>query len=129
MIGFRVCTGASLSPLPPDIHIHAFLFKAMLVFKPRALIATLRQRLPSMVRKASSKSYSKIIPLDTPAEEETLPHYRPEMYYPVNIGDLYEDRYQIAGKLGYGAYSTSWLCRDLQYVCIATEHKNKPLVI
>ncbi|KAF4156645.1 hypothetical protein CNMCM8927_007740 [Aspergillus lentulus] len=54
------------------------------------------------------------LPLETPIEEETLPHYKPEHYFPVHIGDVYETRYQITGKLGYGAYSTSWLCRDLQ---------------
>ncbi|TPX22276.1 hypothetical protein DIZ76_014144 [Coccidioides immitis] len=47
-------------------------------------------------------------------EEETLPHYKPEYYYPVNIGDVYNGRYQVAGKIGYGAYSTSWLCWDLR---------------
>lgn len=51
-----------------------------------------------------------------PIDEETLPHYDPEQFYPVHIGDIYKNRYQITGKLGYGAYSTSWLCQDLQYV-------------
>ncbi|OJD24298.1 CMGC/SRPK protein kinase [Blastomyces percursus] len=53
------------------------------------------------------------LPRETPMEEETLPYYKPEHYYPVNIGDVYETRYQVAGKIGYGAYSTSWLCWDL----------------
>ncbi|GAB1318545.1 non-specific serine/threonine protein kinase [Madurella fahalii] len=46
-------------------------------------------------------------------EEETLPHYRAEEYYPVHIGDVLNVRYRVAGKLGYGAYSTNWLCRDM----------------
>ena len=45
-------------------------------------------------------------------EEETLPFYRPEHFYPVYIGDLLNSRYKVLGKLGYGAYSTVWLCRD-----------------
>lgn len=49
-------------------------------------------------------------------EEETLPHYDPEQFYPVHIGDVFKNRYQIMGKLGYGTYSTSWLCRDLKQV-------------
>ncbi|PYH86143.1 kinase domain protein [Aspergillus uvarum CBS 121591] len=78
--------------------------------------STLRQRLSSL-SPSSSRMISKIsyttLPLDTPIEEETLPFYKPEHYYPVKIGDIYETRYQVTGKLGYGAYSTSWLCRDL----------------
>ncbi|PLB43275.1 kinase domain protein [Aspergillus steynii IBT 23096] len=71
------------------------------------------KRPPSRLTRAFSSPYT-TLPLNIPVEEETLPHYRPEEYYPVNIGDVYQARYQITGKLGYGAYSTSWLCRDLQ---------------
>ncbi|KAL2018146.1 hypothetical protein VTK56DRAFT_1222 [Thermocarpiscus australiensis] len=49
----------------------------------------------------------------TPIEEETLPHYEVEQYYPVHIGDVFNSRYRVAGKLGSGAYSTSWLCHDM----------------
>ncbi|KAK3649216.1 hypothetical protein LTR56_007056 [Elasticomyces elasticus] len=45
-------------------------------------------------------------------EEETLPSYRPEKYYPVRFGDTFNNRYHVIGKLGYGAASTVWLCRD-----------------
>ncbi|EEH11538.1 protein kinase [Histoplasma capsulatum G186AR] len=67
----------------------------------------------------SSKNISTVpsfvsLPRDTLIEEETLPYYKPEQYYAVNIGDVYNARYHIAGKLGYGAYSTNWLCQDLQ---------------
>ncbi|KAF7118055.1 hypothetical protein CNMCM5793_007431 [Aspergillus hiratsukae] len=31
------------------------------------------------------------------------------------IGDVLQSRYQIAHKLGYGTYSTTWLCRDHQF--------------
>jgi serine/threonine-protein kinase SRPK3 len=47
-------------------------------------------------------------------EEETLAWYSPDVFYPVRIGDVFHSRYQVLGKLGYGAYSTVWLCRDLQ---------------
>lgn len=52
----------------------------------------------------------------TLVEEETFPFYEPQQYRNVNIGDIYHDQYQVLGKLGYGAYSTSWLCRDLWYL-------------
>lgn len=56
------------------------------------------------------------LPEKTLIEEETLPHYDPDEFYPVHIGEVFENRYRVAGKLGYGTYSTSWLCRDIQYV-------------
>ncbi|KAI2794585.1 hypothetical protein POX_a01184 [Penicillium oxalicum] len=54
------------------------------------------------------------LPLETPIEEETLPHYEAEQFYPVHIGDEFDGRYRVTGKLGFGAYSTSWLCQDLR---------------
>lgn len=47
-------------------------------------------------------------------DEETLPYYDPEEFYPVHIGEVFQQRYQVIGKLGFGANSTVWLCRDLQ---------------
>ncbi|KAJ0415775.1 protein kinase [Aspergillus carlsbadensis] len=47
-------------------------------------------------------------------EEETLRWYGPDRFYPVRIGDVFRSRYQVLGKLGYGGYSTAWLCKDLQ---------------
>lgn len=49
-------------------------------------------------------------------EEETCPDYLAERYYPVHIGEVFATRYQVVGKLGYGAFSTVWLARDLAYV-------------
>ena len=46
-------------------------------------------------------------------EEENLPDYLAERYYPVRIGELLESRYQVVGKLGFGATSTVWMARDL----------------
>lgn len=47
-------------------------------------------------------------------EEETLPDYVHSRYYPADIGELLQNRYQIVGKLGYGTSSTVWLARDLR---------------
>ncbi|KAF2211363.1 hypothetical protein CERZMDRAFT_121572 [Cercospora zeae-maydis SCOH1-5] len=52
------------------------------------------------------------IDLSQPFEEERLPWYRPDLFYPVRIGETMASRYRVLGKLGYGAHSTSWLCRD-----------------
>ncbi|KAK7704989.1 hypothetical protein SLS57_010272 [Botryosphaeria dothidea] len=53
------------------------------------------------------------IPADKKVEEETLPDFIASRYYPVRIGEIFRDRYQIVGKLGFGATSTVWLARDL----------------
>lgn len=47
-------------------------------------------------------------------EEERLPWYRADQFYPVHIGETLISRYKVVGKLGYGAYSTVWLCRDIK---------------
>ncbi|EFR04873.1 CMGC protein kinase [Nannizzia gypsea CBS 118893] len=46
-------------------------------------------------------------------EEETLPTYRPEKYYPVHQGEVLHNRYQMLAKLGYGVTSTVWFGKDL----------------
>jgi hypothetical protein len=51
-------------------------------------------------------------------EEERMPAYDKGLYYPVRLGDVYTSRYQVLSKLGFGANSTVWFCRDLQYAVL-----------
>ncbi|OJJ77962.1 hypothetical protein ASPBRDRAFT_191224 [Aspergillus brasiliensis CBS 101740] len=46
-------------------------------------------------------------------EEERLPTYSPEKYYPVKEGEIFNDRYQAIAKVGFGVTSTVWFARDL----------------
>ncbi|GAB1320438.1 hypothetical protein MFIFM68171_10648 [Madurella fahalii] len=46
------------------------------------------------------------IPPNQKLEEETFPDYVASRYYPARIGEILHDRYQIVGKLGFGASST-----------------------
>ncbi|KAI2672753.1 hypothetical protein DTO013E5_5509 [Penicillium roqueforti] len=46
-------------------------------------------------------------------EEENSPYYEPAYFYPARIGEILNDRYQIATKLGHGSRSSVWLARDL----------------
>jgi hypothetical protein len=48
-------------------------------------------------------------------EEETIPNYKAQRYYPASIGEVLNTKYQVVAKLGYGSSSTVWLCRDLKY--------------
>ncbi|KAH5421516.1 hypothetical protein HBI47_133520 [Parastagonospora nodorum] len=54
------------------------------------------------------------LPVDRKVEEETLPDYVASRYYPVRIGEIFRARYQVVGKLGFGATSTVWLARDMR---------------
>lgn len=49
-----------------------------------------------------------------PTEEETLPKYNPNAFYPARFDEILNDRYQIVAKLGYGVTATVWLARDLE---------------
>jgi len=54
------------------------------------------------------------IPASQKVEEETIPDYVASRYYPARIGEVFRDRYQVVGKLGFGASSTVWLARDMK---------------
>ncbi|KAG7100671.1 Serine/threonine-protein kinase SRPK like [Verticillium longisporum] len=54
------------------------------------------------------------IPPGERVEEELFKDYEASRYYPAIIGQVIKDRYQIVGKLGFGASSTVWLARDLE---------------
>lgn len=54
-----------------------------------------------------------------PPQEGTTTHHAlwtpsPGGYYPVKIGDLFNGRYHVVRKLGWGHFSTVWLCWDIQ---------------
>ncbi|KAI0003443.1 kinase-like domain-containing protein [Xylariaceae sp. FL0662B] len=62
-----------------------------------------------------SKANFARIPPNHKIEEETIPGYIASRYYPIHIGEILRDRYQVVGKLGFGATSTVWLARDLSH--------------
>jgi serine/threonine protein kinase len=45
--------------------------------------------------------------------DEDAESYRPGGYHPVHIGDLYNKRYLVVQKLGWGHFSTVWMCQDI----------------
>jgi hypothetical protein len=53
----------------------------------------------------------------SPVEEETVPTYEPQRFYPAKLGEVFYSRYTVVSKLGFGMNSTIWLCRDSKYVC------------
>jgi serine/threonine protein kinase len=64
---------------------------------------------------SSSADYDPLPFKYVPIEEvERLDKYQPGGYHPILIEDVLQSRYRVAHKLGYGTYSTTWLCRDYQ---------------
>ncbi|KAI1424333.1 kinase domain protein [Xylaria sp. FL1777] len=76
----------------------------------------LGRRAPLRPRIFANPNFIRIPPNDK-VEEETLPDYLPARYYPVRIGEVFVNRYQVVGKLGFGASSTVWLAHDLSQKC------------
>ncbi|PYH66775.1 putative protein kinase [Aspergillus vadensis CBS 113365] len=71
-------------------------------------------RLPYLPRRAMSSSH----PTQDSAkqiEEERMPAYERGLYYPVELDYVFQSRYQVISKLGFGANSTWWFCSDLQH--------------
>lgn len=60
-----------------------------------------------------SKAVAPALDQRQPIEEEKTPYYDPKRFYPTYLGQVLNERYQIATKLGYGTNSTVWLARDL----------------
>lgn len=47
-------------------------------------------------------------------EQESKEDYRKGGYHPVKIGDLFLQRYHVIRKIGWGHFSTVWLCFDFE---------------
>jgi len=70
------------------------------------------KRSPSPRRELPSSGFD-VLDATEKFEEEEYAWYSALQYYPVRLGEVFNSRYQVLGKLGYGAHSTVWLCRDL----------------
>lgn len=51
---------------------------------------------------------------DEDESDEGLLGYRKGGYHPVNLDETYNGRYRVQHKLGWGQFSTVWLCLDKQ---------------
>lgn len=70
-----------------------------------------------------------VIPSHLGIDEEQYPWYNPDTWYPRQLGDVYNERYQTLVKLGFGSASTVWLCRDLdghRYVTMKVYQQHDP---
>lgn len=76
-------------------------------------LGRLLQRPSSRPRQFPSSGYN-LIDSSLKVEEENNVNYKPAQFYAAQIGEVFQSRYQLVRKLGYGSSSTVWLCRDLQ---------------
>ena len=87
---------------------------------PSRLMASLRQLAKGLVKEPGPKLFRfsnpnfKILPTDLKIEEEAHDAISKGRYYPVRIGDIIENKYQIVGKLGFGVGSTVWLANKFR---------------
>jgi len=51
----------------------------------------------------------------TESDDEGADGYRKGGYHPVTVGEVYNGRYKVIAKLGWGHFSTVWLCADMSY--------------
>ena len=77
----------------------------------------IRSANPATVRKESlcpilGKLEEEILCCDA-GQQEDPSHYSVGGFHPVAISDLFHDRYYVLCKLGWGTFSTVWLCWDL----------------
>ncbi|KAE8371693.1 kinase-like protein [Aspergillus bertholletiae] len=89
---------------PPFFHTSRFLFNPSIASSTSILCTRSRKR---GMADLHSRSVSE------PLEDESIPTYRSEKFYPVRIGEVFNHRSQVVGKLGHGSSATVWLCRDL----------------
>ena len=68
------------------------------------------------------------LPSDQQIEEEAHDAISKGRYYPVRIGEIFKENYQVVGKLGYGAGSTVWLANKLRLVSSCAQHQQRVLI-
>lgn len=49
------------------------------------------------------------------SEDEGIEDYVVGGYHPVHVGEVLLNRYVVIQKLGWGHFSTVWLCKDFKY--------------
>lgn len=102
----RLLRRHDLSQLTSQFYVPAFVRTSHFRSTRRALLGRATFRMahePSNVTLDSSRT----------VEEENVRGYKAEHYYPVKTGEVFQHRYSVIGKLGYGSASTVWLCHDL----------------
>ncbi|CAE7217555.1 SRPK1 [Symbiodinium necroappetens] len=70
-------------------------------------------RLGHMMGMAKNEAHAADAEDYTESDDEGADGYRKGGYHPVHVGEIYNGRYHVLAKLGWGHFSTVWLCQDL----------------
>lgn len=60
----------------------------------------------------------------TDDEDEGEAGYKPGGYHPVKVGEVYNQRYVVIKKLGWGHFSTVWMVKDRKVIATANSLKS-----
>ncbi|KAG8413793.1 hypothetical protein J3458_012286 [Metarhizium acridum] len=80
----------------------------------RPLVSSVLRRMKSS-SPAQSIRVPQTLPMEVPVDEENVPRYDPEAFYPANPGDVLNGRFELLAKLGWGTSSTVWLANDNEW--------------
>jgi serine/threonine protein kinase len=78
-----------------------------------------RRAFSSLYRQPFTLPLPKLISNPHLVDEERVPWYEENRFYPTKPGDVLADRFQILAKIGYGGSSTTWLARDIRKMYVA----------
>uniref|UniRef100_A0A8C7R833 non-specific serine/threonine protein kinase n=1 Tax=Oncorhynchus mykiss TaxID=8022 RepID=A0A8C7R833_ONCMY len=116
--------GSSTAPNPPLTPKPSLIPKSHFTSKsltPKPLVAPTPKppfaiKLPTAASPAPLNSYPPSLEIlgSDDEEQENPSDYCIGGYYPVEIGEIFIDRYQVVKKLGWGHFSTVWLGWDME---------------
>nr|XP_014088502.1 SRSF protein kinase 3 isoform X3 [Bactrocera oleae] len=97
--------GGAAYEIEMDAETEAEIVALMCVSEPRGTMSTTDDVFPDS---PDSSLYG------SEEEQEDPLQYCRGGYHPVIIGDIFDNRFRVVRKLGWGHFSTVWLCRDLK---------------
>lgn len=100
---------------------HIGLPSGMLSWRFGSAISQLGQRRVFVLRPSLTPEQ---LPPETPVDEERVPGYKLEHYYPANPGGMLLNRYRLEVKVGWGSSPTVWLAREVRkyFTCSLSLH-------
>ncbi|XP_040009364.1 SRSF protein kinase 3 [Xiphias gladius] len=106
---------ARIAP-PAAVSVGLHLLDRAMRRSPRSAYAAAQQHTSEAGSSNSFKALGCLEQLDAAdrQDSEDPGEYCDDGYHPVQIGDTFNKRYQVLSKLGWGYFSTVWLCLDLR---------------
>ncbi|KAL8686214.1 MAG: hypothetical protein Q9218_007264 [Villophora microphyllina] len=84
----------------------------VLLFDRVSRVLLTRRLFSSLAWRSKGAERVRLLTPTKPLKEEPIARYCPGRDHPVKLGDIYNDRYEVLRKLGWGACSTVWLAKD-----------------